>query len=101
MESTSTRRTLEDRIENFIARFEAERRDPDWWEGDKLILALSFLKRGEFTRGESELRKADLPPESRAPDEVHETPAYPPLRIAEHRENFELAKATLDRSSAT
>jgi len=92
METTSTKRTLEDRIESFISRFERERRDPDWWEGDKLILALSFLKRGDFSRGESELRKAELPPESRSPDEVHDTPAYPPLRIAEHRANFEFAK---------
>ena len=52
MGTTSTKRTLEDRIERFISRFESERRDPDWWEGDKLILALSFLKRGDFSRGE-------------------------------------------------
>jgi hypothetical protein len=82
------------RIENFIAQFELSGRQPDRWEGERLMRALGFLNAGDFDNCERELSLAETPVESRPPQYVANTSSryYPLFTTAEHRANLERIK---------
>ncbi|MBV8191485.1 MAG: hypothetical protein JO339_29890 [Alphaproteobacteria bacterium] len=78
------------RLENFIAQFERSGRQPDRWEGERLMRALGFLNAGDFANCDRELSLAETPTESRPPQyAANKASGYPALTTTEHRANFE------------
>ncbi len=94
----TARRHLEERIEAFIAGFEATGQQPDYFAGEYLVRALASLKAGNYAAGEARLRLAEMPAESRSPQDIATVPSgYALLSTAEHRKSFERTKAGLLR----
>ena len=89
----AARRRLEERIEAFIAGYEASGQPPDSFAGEYLVRALASLKAGDFAFGEARLRVAETPAERRLPEDVARVPTgYALLSTAELRRSFERAK---------
>jgi hypothetical protein len=89
----AARRRLEERIEAFIAGYEARCEQPDSFAGEYLVRALASLKAGDYAAGEARLRLAETPPERRSPEDVARVPkGYALLSTAEHRRSFERTK---------
>lgn len=87
------RRRLEERIEAFIAGYEASGEQPDAFAGEYLVRALASLKARDYATGEARLRLAETPPERRSPEDVARVPrGYALLSTAEHRMSFERVK---------
>ena len=89
----AARRRLEERIEAFIAGYEASGQPPDSFAGEYLVRALASLKAGDFASGEARLRVAETPAERRLPEDVARVPTgYALLSTAELRRSFERTK---------
>lgn len=89
----AARRRLEERIEAFIAGYEASGRQPDSFAGEYLVRALASLKAGDHAAGEARLRLAETPPERRSPEDIARVPTgYALLSTAELRRSFERTK---------
>lgn len=89
----AARRHLEERIEAFIAGYEATGQQPDSFAGEYLVRAMASLKAGDHATGEARLRLAETPPELRSPQDVAQVPkGYALLSTAEHRRSFERTK---------
>ena len=90
---TATRRHLEERVEVFIAGYEARGQQPDPFAGEYLVRALASLKAGDYAVGEARLRLAEMPAERRSPQDIAKVPTgYALLSTAEHRRSFERTK---------
>ena len=90
----AARRHLEERIEAFIAGYEATGQQPDYFAGEYLVRALASLKAGDHVSGEARLRLAETPPERRSPQDMAQVPTgYALLSTAEHRKSFEKIKS--------
>ncbi len=89
----AARRHLEERIEAFIAGYEASGQQPDAFAGEYLVRAIASLKSGDYATGEARLRLAETPTEHRLPQDVAQVPkGYALLSTAEHRRTFERTK---------
>ena len=89
----AARRRLEERIEAFIAGYEATGQQPDSFAGEFLVRALASLKAGDYATGEARLRLAETPADRRSPQDVATVPTgYALLSTAEHRRSFERTK---------
>ena len=66
----AARRHLEERIEAFIAGYEASGQQPDSFAGEYLVRALASLKAGDHATGEARLRLAETPAERRSPEDI-------------------------------
>ncbi|MBI3197778.1 MAG: hypothetical protein HYZ40_09780 [Rhodospirillales bacterium] len=89
----AARRRLKERIEAFIAGYEASGRQPDSFAGEYLVRALASLKAGDHAAGEARLRLAETPPERRSPEDIAKVPTgYALLSTAELRRSFERTK---------
>lgn len=89
----AARRRLEERIEAFIAGYEASGQQPDAFAGEYLVRALASLKAGDYATGEARLRLAETPPGHRSGEDMAKVPrGYALLSTAEHRRSFERAK---------
>jgi hypothetical protein len=90
----AARRHLEERIEAFIAGYEASGQPPDSFAGEFLVRALASLKAGDFAAGEARLRLAETPADHRSPEDIATVPTgYALLSTAEHRRSFEKIKS--------
>ena len=89
----AARRQLEERIDAFIASYEASGQRPDSFAGEYLVRALASLKAGDYAAGEARLRLAETPPDRRSPQDIAKVPTgYALLSTAEHRRSFERIK---------
>lgn len=89
----AARHHLEERIEAFIAGYEASGQPPDSFAGEYLVRALASLKAGDFAAGEARLRLAETPVARRSPQDLAQVPTgYALLSTAEHRRSFERTK---------
>lgn len=89
----AARRRLEERIEAFIAGFEASGQQPDYFAGEYLVRTLASLKAGDHATGEARLRLAETPAEHRSPQDLVTVPSgYALLSTAELRRSFERTK---------
>ena len=89
----AARRHLQERIEAFIAGYEADGGEPDAFAGEYLVRALASLKAGDYATGEARLRLAEMPPGLRSPEDLGRVPrGYALLSTAEHRRSFERVK---------
>lgn len=89
----AARRRLEERIEAFIAGYEASGRQPDSFAGEYLVRALASLKAGDHAAGEARLRLAETPVDRRLPEDIARVPTgYALLSTAELRRSFERTK---------
>ena len=77
----AARRHLEERIEAFIAGYEASGEQPDYFAGEYLVRALASLKAGDYATGEARLSLAETVPSG-----------YALLSTAELRRSFERTK---------
>ena len=94
----AARRHLEERIEAFIAGYEASGQQPDSFAGEYLVRALASLKAGDHAAGEARLRLAETPVEHRSPEDTAKVPTgYALLSTAELRRSFERTKLGLLR----
>jgi hypothetical protein len=92
-EHEPARRHLEERIEAFIAGYEATGQQPDSFAGEYLVRALASLKAGDYAAGEARLRLAGTPVERRSPEDIARVPTgYALLSTAELRRSFERTK---------
>ena len=83
---------LKEPIEAFISSFERAGTQPDRWQNLWLVRALTSLQGGSHLDGEKELRRAEIAPELRSPDDVQSSTRYGLLTIEQHRANFERIK---------
>jgi hypothetical protein len=89
----AARRHLEERIEAFIAGYEASGLQPDYFAGEYLVRALASLKAGDHATGEARLRLAETPADRRSPQDLATVPTgYALLSTAELRRSFERTK---------
>jgi hypothetical protein len=89
----AARRHLEERVDVFIAGYEASGQQPDYFAGEYLVRTLASLKAGDYAVGEARLRLAETPAERRSPQDVAQVPTgYALLSTAEHRRSFERTK---------
>lgn len=89
----AARRHLEERIEAFIAGYEATGEQPDYFAGEYLVRALASLKAGDHATGEARLRLAETPAERRSPQDLATVPTgYALLSTVELRRSFERTK---------
>jgi hypothetical protein len=89
----AARRRLEERIEAFIAGYEASGKQPDYFAGEYLVRALASLKAGDYAAGEARLRLAETPAARRSPQDLATVPTgYALLSTAELRRSFERTK---------
>ena len=63
----TARHNLAERIGRFLDALAKANLNPDYWEGEHIVQALTCLDMGEFPRGERAMMAAERPPQARSP----------------------------------
>ena len=86
----TARRNITQRIARFIEALEQAPREPDPWECEHILRALTALDELDLPRGEQAMMWAEWAPERRSPDAMANLlPVRQPMSTAQLRQQFD------------